>query len=221
MAYIGKTPTPAPLTSSDIASDIINSTHIGDTAISGFDALATEPADTDEFLISDGGVLKRLDASLVGGGKIGQIVQGTSNTSATTTNTAWTDTGLSVAITPSATSSKVLVMATGTIIGKSTTYSAGCGIQRGSTNIGGGSSGRYADGGIVDSWAGLTNNYFKQHWAFNFLDTPNTTSATTYKVVYASGYSSGDGGAAYWLRNQADDDHFDDVGTLTLIEVLA
>tara|TARA_Y100000591_G_scaffold321874_1_gene337467 strand:+ start:328 stop:999 length:672 start_codon:yes stop_codon:yes gene_type:complete len=70
MAYIGKTPTPAPLTSSDIASDIINSTHIGDTAISGFDALATAPADTDEFLISDGGVLKRLDASLVGGGGI-------------------------------------------------------------------------------------------------------------------------------------------------------
>ena len=70
MAYIGKTPTPAPLTSSDIASDIINSTHIGDTAISGFDALTTAPADTDEFLISDAGVLKRLDASLVGGGGI-------------------------------------------------------------------------------------------------------------------------------------------------------
>jgi len=75
MAYIGKTPTPAPLTSSDIASDIINSTHIGDTAISGFDALATAPADTDEFLISDGGVLKRLDASLVGGGGITEADQ--------------------------------------------------------------------------------------------------------------------------------------------------
>ena len=70
MAYIGKTPTTAPLTSSDIAAVIINSTHIGDTAISGFDALATAPADTDEFLISDAGVLKRLDASLVGGGGI-------------------------------------------------------------------------------------------------------------------------------------------------------
>ena len=68
--YIGKKPTPAPLTSSDIAADIINNTHIGDTAISGFDALATAPADTDEFLISDAGVLKRLDASLVGGGGI-------------------------------------------------------------------------------------------------------------------------------------------------------
>ena len=70
MAYIGKTPTPAPLTSSDISADIINSTHIGDTAISGFSALATAPADTDEFLISDAGTLKRIDASLVGGGGI-------------------------------------------------------------------------------------------------------------------------------------------------------
>ena len=75
MAYIGKTPTPAPLTSSDIAADIINSTHIGDTAISGFDALATAPADTDEFLISDAGVLKRLDASLVGGGALVKLAE--------------------------------------------------------------------------------------------------------------------------------------------------
>ena len=75
MAYIGKTPTPVPLTSSDIASDIINSTHIGDTAISGFDALATAPADTDEFLISDAGTLKRIDASLVGGGGIASASQ--------------------------------------------------------------------------------------------------------------------------------------------------
>mgnify|MGYP003138161921 CR=1 FL=1 len=65
--FIGKKPTDVPLTSSDIAADIINSTHIGDTAISGFTALTDSPASTDEFLISDGGTLKRLDASLVGG----------------------------------------------------------------------------------------------------------------------------------------------------------
>ena len=67
MGFIGVQPTSAPLTSSDIADDIVNSDHLGNTTISGFDALTTEPADTDEFLISDGGVLKRIDASLVGG----------------------------------------------------------------------------------------------------------------------------------------------------------
>ena len=68
MGFIGVQPASVPLTASDIEADIINSTHIGDTAISGFTALAEAPADTDEFLISDGGVLKRIDASFVGGG---------------------------------------------------------------------------------------------------------------------------------------------------------
>ena len=57
MGFIGVQPASVPLTASDIEADIINSTHIGDTAISGFTALAEAPADTDEFLISDGGVL--------------------------------------------------------------------------------------------------------------------------------------------------------------------
>ena len=218
MAYIGKTPTPAPLTSSDIAADIINNTHIGDTAISGFDALATEPADTDEFLISDGGVLKRLDASLVGGGKIGQIVQHTTNTSASTTNyNSWADSGLNCNITPSATSSKVLILLTTNISGK-TTHSAGLGLMRGSTIIGGGGTGRYLDGGYVDHWSGQSSTYTLDHNAFNFLDTPNTTSETNYKVVFACGYSSQ---GAYFNRNEQDDDHFDDIASMTLIEVLA
>ena len=68
MGFIGVQPASVPLTASDIEADIINSTHIGDTAISGFTALAEAPADTDEFLISDNGVLKRIDASYVGGG---------------------------------------------------------------------------------------------------------------------------------------------------------
>jgi hypothetical protein len=78
MAYIGKTPTLAPLTSSDIADGIISTSKLADTSvtnakinadlISAETELATSPADTDEFLISDAGVLKRIDASLVGGG---------------------------------------------------------------------------------------------------------------------------------------------------------
>jgi len=154
-----------------------------------------------------------------GGGKVLQVVNVSSNTNAATSNTAWTDTGISLAITPSATSSKVMVMVNGTIAGKATTYSAGCAVMRGTTPIGGGSAGRYADGACVDQWQGTANDYHKSHWSFNFLDTPNTTSATTYKIVFASGYASGDGGYAYFNRNQADDDHFDDLATITLMEI--
>ena len=68
MAYIGKTPTPAPLTSSDITNGIVTGEKLNADVISSQTELATAPADTDEFLISDAGVLKRLDASLIGGG---------------------------------------------------------------------------------------------------------------------------------------------------------
>ena len=46
----------------------IAATTLSDDIISGKTALAEAPADTDEFLISDAGTLKRIDASLIGGG---------------------------------------------------------------------------------------------------------------------------------------------------------
>ena len=70
MAYIGKTPTVAPLTSSDVADGIITNAKLAQDIISGDTALASEPADTDEFLVSDAGTLKRIDYSLIKGGGI-------------------------------------------------------------------------------------------------------------------------------------------------------
>ena len=77
MGFIGKQPTPAPLTSSDITDGIISTSKLADTSvtnakinadlISAETELATAPADTDELLISDAGTLKRIDVSLVGG----------------------------------------------------------------------------------------------------------------------------------------------------------
>ena len=67
MAFIGKQPTPSPLTASDITDGIITNAKLAQDIISGETELATAPADTDEFLISDAGTLKRLDASLIGG----------------------------------------------------------------------------------------------------------------------------------------------------------
>jgi|TARA_R100000152_G_C6758369_1_gene182250 hypothetical protein len=69
LAYIGKTPTPIPLTSSDITNGIVTGEKLNADVISSQTELATAPADTDEFLISDAGVLKRLDSSLIGGGQ--------------------------------------------------------------------------------------------------------------------------------------------------------
>ena len=65
MAYIGKIPTAAPLTSSDVADGIITNAKLAQDIISGDTALAVAPADTDELLISDAGTLKRIDYSLI------------------------------------------------------------------------------------------------------------------------------------------------------------
>ena len=59
MAYIGKIPTAAALTSSDISDGIITNAKLAQDIIS---------ADTDEFLVSDAGVLKRMDYSHIKGG---------------------------------------------------------------------------------------------------------------------------------------------------------
>jgi uncharacterized protein (DUF1778 family) len=67
MSYIGKSPTAAPLTSSDVADGIITNAKLAQDVISAETALATEPANTDEFLVSDAGTLKRLDYSLIKG----------------------------------------------------------------------------------------------------------------------------------------------------------
>jgi|TARA_R100000030_G_scaffold90093_1_gene74592 hypothetical protein len=68
MAYIGQKPADKPLGASDITDGIISNSKLGQDIISAETELATAPADTDEFLISDAGTLKRIDASLVGGG---------------------------------------------------------------------------------------------------------------------------------------------------------
>ena len=66
-----------------IADDAISEEHIDVTAITGHTALAEAPADTDEFLISDGGVLKRIDATYVKAGLVKVSSQSISSTVST------------------------------------------------------------------------------------------------------------------------------------------
>ena len=56
------------VTEAKIADDAVESEHLNDNVISGQTELAAEPADTDEFLVSDAGTLKRIDYSYIKGG---------------------------------------------------------------------------------------------------------------------------------------------------------
>ena len=102
MAYIGNKPANKAVVASDLDPAVIT----------GQTALAVAPADTDEFLISDAGVLKRLDASLIGGGKLLQSSLTTANTEQTISSATYADlTGMTVNITPVSSTSKFLITA--------------------------------------------------------------------------------------------------------------
>jgi len=70
MAYIGKQPAVAALTASDITDGIVSNAKLAQDIISADTALGAEPADTDEFLVSDAGTLKRMDYSYIKAGGI-------------------------------------------------------------------------------------------------------------------------------------------------------
>jgi len=102
LSYIGNKPANKAVVASDL----------DPVVITGQTALAVAPADTDEFLISDSGTLKRLDASLIGGGKLLQTSLTTASTEQTVATATFTDlTGLTVNITPVSQTSKFLITA--------------------------------------------------------------------------------------------------------------
>jgi len=55
------------VTTAKLADDAVTAAKINNDIISGSTELATAPADTDEFLVSDAGTLKRIDYSLIKG----------------------------------------------------------------------------------------------------------------------------------------------------------
>ena len=69
------TPTDATVSTAKIVDDAVTAAKINDDIISGATELASEPADTDEFLVSDAGTLKRIDYSLIKGGGITEADQ--------------------------------------------------------------------------------------------------------------------------------------------------
>ena len=120
----------------------------------------------------------------------------------TATNTSWQDLGnFSVSITPTSTSSKVLVHCT---FGRATGGSDGANtvafrITRNGTAVGIGN----IDGSRERvGWALLGSNYNSTNhahgFAFTFIDTPSSTSALTYKVQ-----NYNEAGTLYINRNQA------------------
>ena len=201
------TPSDGTVTNAKLAQDII----------SGETALTAAPADTDEFLVSDAGVLKRIDYSLIkGAGKVGQIVSAIKTDRATTTSTTATSSGLSVDITPTASSSKILLLA-----------SIGSAANSGTNNrtyfsFNGGNTSTYLGDAATghECAAGFTTHrtdYGQSSANMMYLDSPSTTSETTYTVYYW-----GDTGTTILNgSNTVNAENGNAASSITAIEVLA
>jgi hypothetical protein len=73
----------ANVTAAKLASTSVTAAKLNNDIISGTTELASEPADTDEFLVSDAGTLKRIDYSLIKGGGGMTLLTSGSTTSTT------------------------------------------------------------------------------------------------------------------------------------------
>jgi len=112
----------------------------------------------------------------IAGGKILQVVSTNKNDVFTTTSGTFVDvTGLSVTITPSAATSKILVLSNVSTFGAPSTSAVRVQLVRDSTPISVGGSGTVAS----DVGANITNT--TNSVANVYLDSPATTSATVYK----------------------------------------
>ena len=219
--YIGKKPAVTALTASDITDGIVSNVKLAQDIISGDTALASEPADTDEFLGSDAGTLKRIEYSLIkGAGKVLQVVQTVKTDVTSTTSTTYADmSGMSRTITPVAASSKILIIPSlffGNEGGMAyhvqrDVASGGYSTITAYTGDAAGSRERAAQGGNwTQTGAQFTGMY---------LDTPSysLTNELTYKLQWTA-----ENGTLYLNRTSNDADnayHIRSASTLTLIEI--
>jgi len=152
------------------------------------------------------------------GGKVLQVVSAVKTADQSTTSTSPVDvTNLSVNITPSSASNKVLVLVNINNIGNSVSNSTYFRILRGATVLTSNSSGGNAD--TKDAFGsggggGMSNQERKIGSAsITFLDSPSSTSALTYKVQMEV-----DGGTGTINRWELNTD-VASVSTLTVMEI--
>jgi hypothetical protein len=124
------------------------------------------------------------------GGKVKQVISTvkTDTFSQAATSTLTDITGLSVTITPSATASKIFIVAHIGVSDVSAGSGLGFALVRGSTKIGAGDTAGSRNTVIA---GGIYDPERANPVAFSFLDSPSTTSATTYKIQMYNNNATG------------------------------
>jgi hypothetical protein len=145
-------------------------------------------------------------------GTVLQVVSTTKTDTFSTASLTFVDvTGLSVTITPTSTSSQILVFVSSNYATSTTSVFGIFNLLRGSTNI--------AQPSTSPAFSGTTVSYTSvgdvvNNWSMLFLDSPATTSATTYKIQAKTNT-----GTAYVNRRNTAD--VAQVSTITVMEIAA
>jgi len=110
-------------------------------------------------------------------GHVLQVVSASTGNNVSTTSTSFVTSNLTATITPSSTSSKILILLNAAMYNSTNSVHAVATVFRGTvsgTNLG------HSDAGFGTSYA--DNALTKNNISANYLDSPSTTSATTYTV---------------------------------------
>jgi hypothetical protein len=171
-------------TSGDVALRINTSAKGSIIAGSGASTLAELTVGANNtVLTADSSTATGLKWAAASGGKVVQIVNATYGTRTSTTSATWQDSGLTASITPTSASNNVLVLAN--VNGVAHTSSSNTTWTEVRLNIAAGArtlliGGRVglgvSTGGQTGAW-GISTSY---------LDSPATTSSTTYKIQFQS-----------------------------------
>ena len=137
--------------------------------------------------------LAALPDSAMASGSIIQVVQAVKTDTASTNSATFADiSGLSVSITPTSTSNKILVTCNLFVSGVMNSF-GGFRVLRDSTAIGLGTAGTGSQTNVSMSTVAVnasSSAYGLTNASFEFLDSPSSTSSLTYKVQFGSMFNS-------------------------------
>lgn len=122
-------------------------------------------------------------ATPAGGGKVLQVVNVNYATAVSSTSITYADSGLTASITPSATTSKILVTVHQAWRSGASGQRIGAKLFRGSTEL------KFI--GDYYGYSASAGDLIGGHFSISYLDSPATTSATTYKTQFNNGSASG------------------------------
>ena len=153
-------------------------------------------------------------------GSVLQVVQAVKTDRFTTTSGTFVDiTGYSATITPSSTSSKILVISSFHVSNGATSAYVRAQLLRGATALGLGDASGSATQITSTSSAGNSSDPDIFNVSYTYLDSPATTSATTYKWQMAT-YSSRTG-TFNGSTGTAASNRLNSSSTITLMEIAA